>query len=379
MADRQEKIHLTLFFTRGVSLQTWDRVGMFAREVALYQRLQKHGVKVTFVTYGDRRDLNYTEQIPGIGICCNRWGLPLKIYEKLLPSLHRKVLAKTDLIKTNQTDGANLALNSARAFKKPLIARSGYLWSDFVARQRGKDSGEFRNSLKIEESVFCSSEHIIVATEAMRANILSRFPVLQKRITVLPNYVDADLFSPHKVESSGSKRLCYIGRLDQNQKNLVTLIEAVRGLEVGISVIGEGPLRSKIEKEMQRNPFLNLVGKIPHEELPQYLGQDTVFILPSFYEGHPKTLIEAMACGLPVIGTDVPGINDLIRHGETGWLCKTDAASLRTAILKVLADSDLRERLGRNARKHVLDHFALDRIVGDELELYDRVLGLGHD
>jgi hypothetical protein len=61
-------MHLVLFFTRGVSLQTWDRVGMFDREVAIYRRLHDRGVQVSFITYGNRLDLNYADRIPGIRI-----------------------------------------------------------------------------------------------------------------------------------------------------------------------------------------------------------------------------------------------------------------------------------------------------------------------
>ena len=77
-----------------------------------------------------------------------------------------------------------------------------------------------------------------------------------------------------------------------------------------------------------------------------------------------------MACGLPVIGTDVPGIRELIRHGETGYLCGTSPQELREAIKTVLGDRKLQERLGRSARAFVVEHFALEKIVPLELALY---------
>jgi glycosyltransferase involved in cell wall biosynthesis len=81
-----------------------------------------------------------------------------------------------------------------------------------------------------------------------------------------------------------------------------------------------------------------------------------------------------MACGLPVIGADSPGIRELICHGETGWLCGTDSASIRTAIQLLLADAALRQRLGRNARRFVEENFTLDRIVEMELALLREVV-----
>jgi glycosyltransferase involved in cell wall biosynthesis len=104
-----------------------------------------------------------------------------------------------------------------------------------------------------------------------------------------------------------------------------------------------------------------------------------VFILPSHFEGHPKTLIEAMACGLPVIGADTPGINNLIRHGETGFLCGTEPEQIREAIVSVLGDAGLRQRLGRNARDEAMATFSLDAIVQKELAvLEEAVSGLAH-
>jgi|TARA_Y100000310_G_C20223560_1_gene596837 hypothetical protein len=77
-------MNLTLFFTRGMSLKVWHEIGMFYREVALYERLRDRGVSISFVTYGDAHDLDYKECLPGIEIHCNRWGLPSRVYEKFL-------------------------------------------------------------------------------------------------------------------------------------------------------------------------------------------------------------------------------------------------------------------------------------------------------
>ena len=80
-----------------------------------------------------------------------------------------------------------------------------------------------------------------------------------------------------------------------------------------------------------------------------------------------------MSCGRPVIGTDVPGIRELIRHRETGFLCGTSPADIRAAIQAVLSDSDLRIRIGRQAREFVVEHFALERAVEMETALLDEL------
>ena len=90
-------------------------------------------------------------------------------------------------------------------------------------------------------------------------------------------------------------------------------------------------------------------------------------MLPSYYEGHPKTLLEAMACGLAVITTDVPGIREIIRHRENGFLTGTSPSDLRQAITEVVSDPRLRDHMGSNARQYILERFRLDRIVDLEL------------
>jgi len=94
----------------------------------------------------------------------------------------------------------------------------------------------------------------------------------------------------------------------------------------------------------------------------------------SRYEGHPKSLLEAMSCGAAVLGADSPGIREQIIHGETGWLVKIDAESIRSGIQHLLANQALRVTLGRNARNFVQENYALDRIVSMEYALYREIL-----
>ena len=113
-------LHLTLFFTRGVSLHTWAQNGSLEREVALYLRLQQQkGVQISFITYGEKTDLRYRDRLQGIEILCNHWNLSARIYEQLIPLLHKRALSRATLIKTNQTNGAEVALRAARFWHKP--------------------------------------------------------------------------------------------------------------------------------------------------------------------------------------------------------------------------------------------------------------------
>lgn len=348
---------------------------MFSREVALYQRLQNKGIRVTFITYGYHDTELYTERLQGIQICCNRWRLPASLYEWLIPYLHGFTLSRADLIKTNQTNGADLALRAARRWHLPCIVRQGYLLSEFMEQQYGMDSAQAKQAKALESRVFPAADRIAVTTHAMRGSLANRFPDLMGRIRLIPNYVDTDQFWPSNDQDGvTSPRLIYIGRLNSEQKNLPELLKAVHGLEMEFLIVGQGPLKDEVIRETEQNSRISYLGSIPNHELPRYLNQCTAFILPSLYEGHPKTLIEAMACGLPVIASDVPGINNLIQHGVTGYLCGTDSDSIRNAILTVMNDLELQKQLGQNAREYVQKHFSLDRIVEMEMSLYEEIL-----
>src|SRR3990172_582697 len=166
-------IHLTLFFTRGVSLQTWAQNGSLEREIALYLRLQQKGVQISFLTYGDKRDLHCRDQLQGIEIFCNRWNLSPRMYEKLIPLLHGRALARASLIKTNQTNGADIALRAARLWRKPLLARCGYMWSDLM--QSGGRQEEAQRAQAIERAAFTRASGVIVTTPSMKEYVLENY------------------------------------------------------------------------------------------------------------------------------------------------------------------------------------------------------------
>lgn len=368
-------LDLTLCFSYGMSLHAWDKRGMFSREVALYRRLREHGVPIRFITYGDSRDLHYAADLPGIQILPNRWRLRRGLYALLLPLLHAPWLQRTALLKTNQTDGALAALRAAQVWRRPLIARCGYMWSQNVERRQGKAAGQ--RAQAIERQVFTNAQQVVVTTQAMADDIRQRIPAAAGRVRVIPNYVDTDLFAPAPPTATPDIDLLFIGRLTA-AKNLDALLAAVQPLNIRTMLIGAGEEGERLQRQFpsaQMQGRLEWAGSLPNHQLPDYLRRARVFILPSHYEGHPKALIEAMACGLPVIGTDVPGIRDLLRHGETGALCPPTPEGIREAVQTVLAVGALQARLGGQARQFVLEHFSLDRVVEQELDMLRAVYG----
>ena len=360
-------MHLLLFFTHDTSLRAWERSGMLEREVALYRKYIEKGMRVSFITYGRRDKQRYSKKLQGIDIHCNEFRLPLGLYTRLIPFLHGKVLRQSDVIKSNQTPGALAALAAARRYGKPMLARCGYMHSEFIANQHGADSPQARQALDDERQLFGKADAIEVTTPMMRDSIVERIPASAAKITVTPNYVDTETFAPRAAEKEFD--LLFIGRLNP-QKNLESLLDALRGLKLKSVIIGSGPLENVLkEKARAVDLDINWKGNLPNTELPEYLNRSKIFILPSHYEGHPKTLIEAMAAGAAVIGTNVPGIREVIRHGENGWLCEPNVESIRSAIESLAVDPEKRQQLGNNARSFILENYALDRIVSMEEQI----------
>jgi glycosyltransferase involved in cell wall biosynthesis len=116
---------------------------------------------------------------------------------------------------------------------------------------------------------------------------------------------------------------------------------------------------------------MEITGTVEHTALPRLLAECEVFILPSLYEGLPKSMIEAMVAGVPVIATKVQGNVSLIRHRETGWLCEdTSPESLRRGLEALLHDSRLRAQIARIGREFAMKHFSLETVLAREVAVY---------
>ncbi len=362
MTPMVEGLRVAVFMTRGNSLASWRAAGILDRELGIYRALAARGWSFLIVTYGDEDDSRLVAGDDQIEVACNLRNLPPRLYELLVPVLHAGKLRDCHVIKTNQTNGADIALRSARFIGKPMVARCGYMWSDFAARQYGNESREAGIARKIEQRVFTSADRIIVTTAQMRGDVADRFGRSGSDIAVVPNYVDTSVFRPVS-DSPEPDRIVFVGRLEP-QKNVGTLLQAAKNLGLKITIVGEGTQEEELKTRYGDGIVrVEWTRRVPHGELPRILGRASVFALPSYYEGHPKSLLEAMACGMPVVGTNVPGIKDVIEDSVTGVLCEPDVQSLERALSRVLADRRVMEEMGKAARRYVLEKFSLERIA----------------
>lgn len=366
-----QQVHLVIFLSRATPLKRWAGRGLYSRETALFKALSQRVARLSLVSSGGSEELDFAADLAPIQILTNRWGLSPNLYSLLAPWLHRHVLRDATLFRTNQLDGAWSAVLAGRWLQKPVLVRVGYLWAELHRQEHGRD---WRYPLIswLQRFSLRRASRVIVTSRAIRDHLVRSAQAPAERIDLIPNYVDTALFHP-RPEAALPGQVCTVGRLSP-VKNLPSLIQAIGGIpSARLTIIGDGPDRRSLESLARPwSERITFLGWQPHTALPQAIQRAELFVLPSLSEGHPKALIEAMACGVAVLGSQVPGIQEVIQHGENGWLCAPDADSLQQAIRTLLQDAGLRSELGRKARQFVLENYSLERIVALELQSLQR-------
>jgi len=371
---------LALFFTRNVSLRLWVDSGLFDREKLIYQEhLHKGNLqKVYWLTYG-KDDGAIAEQLKSEGhLHQDIVLLPMPrlfygpfgrlLYSFLMPLIYYRLLRSADILKTNQTDGSWSGVITKWLYKKPLIARSGYTLSRFARKKAGAKL-KVRLAECIERLACNYADITVVAGSRDKQYICSKYSVPPEKVKVMHNYVDTGIFYPMSCKKY-SDRMIFVGRLEQ-QKNLSALIEAVSTTDFILDIYGKGRLHEQLKRNAKElNAQVSFMGVMPNEKMPEVLNSYTYYILPSLYEGMPKSLLEAMACGLICIGTNVEGTNEIIEDGVNGYMAKgTDAPMLAEAInraIRLPADS-----ICARAIQTIRDEFAVEAIVEQETELFE--------
>lgn len=378
---------LTLCFSQGVSLKTWVDTGLYGREVDLYKRLQNHLGRINFITYGDRGDCDLAAGLNGhIHILPNRNRLLKKVsrrWQRALFLQHRSALRASDIVKTNQVSAAPMAIYARRAFGAKMITRCGYLWS-YMAEQEGRDRAHIARVYRLEREAFEQADIGVVTTPEIRDMVVDRHDIDGDKLRVIPNYVNTDVFKPMPGVPKEPGLIAFVGRFEP-QKNLLALLDAVAAarakhpsIPYKLCLIGEGSLETELrQKAAALHIPAEFHARMPNHRLPEILNRAEAFVLVSRFEGHPKTSLEAMACGLPLIGTDITGIREEVEHKKTGYLCDTSAEGIARAISEVMGNSALRLELGEAGRRRVVERYGLDRILGLELDAIREALGHG--
>ncbi len=372
-------MRLLLLFTYGVTLETWVRKGLLEREKRIYEELlaSGHVEEIFWLTYGSR-DSAFAEGldkrikvVPKPSIFKGK--LCTFLYSLLMPLVRARHFKEADVIKTNQMKGSWTGILASFFYGKPLYVRTGYTWS-LITRKVGRKSILEKLSPFIEWISFRLARKVSVTSRADRIYVMKKYDIPDNRIKWIPNYVDTELFAPLKTDRY-TDRILFVGRLTE-VKNLFSLIEAIAGTPYSLDLFGTGELEDELRNyALEIGARVRFMGSVPNSELPHIINRYPLFVLPSITEGMPKALLEAMACGVAVLGTDVPGIREVVRHGYNGWLVRKDPKSIREGVIHLMENPALRARLGLNARKFIEENFSLKEIAREEAELLRELSG----
>jgi glycosyltransferase involved in cell wall biosynthesis len=224
----------------------------------------------------------------------------------------------------------------------------------------------WRLDRKIERALFVGCISHFCRSQAMIFTPMEKWD----RLHIIHCGVNPDLFDPVDSNTPG-QQLLYVGRLAAN-KGLPILLQSIASLqsshpEITLTVVGDGEERAILEQmslQLGLQKRVKFVGYKSQAEVRQYLQQTEIFVLPSFAEGIPVVLMEAMAARVPVVATQIAGVSELVEDGISGYLIPPgDPISLAKRIEILLDDCQLRSRFGASGRLKIEQEFNLNQEV----------------
>lgn len=187
-----------------------------------------------------------------------------------------------------------------------------------------------------ENHVIRQAGNVILVSHEGRDYYVNKFPALQEKFIHIPTSVDTAHFIPTEKTSprkalglpANAKALVFVGRFHE-QKGLDLLIDSFALLketepDAHLILVGDGVLKHSLQDQIDRLNVkdVHFQGIVGHDRLPQILNAADIFVMASLWEGMPIAVLEAMACGLPVVSTDIGQVGNLVKDGETGYLVK---------------------------------------------------------
>lgn len=380
---------LGLIFTKGISLKIWLESGLFEREKLIYEKHLQDGNfdNIYWYTYGEEDYSVYQKLLSERRIDCRIKVISMPkifrgyhgnlVYSLMLPVIQHKTIRRLSIVKTNQMQGAWTAELIKKIYRIPYILRTGYTHSLYLHncyieekdKKRKKEwLREYKRYRVVEKWLYHVCNYAMVSSQHDKQYIVDSYQILENKIRVVTNYIDCTLFKPEGALQKNN-RIVFVGRLNA-VKNLENTIKGVNDAGYGIDILGDGEEREYLENYIKNGGYdACLKGRVANNQLPEILNQYSYYILASEHEGMPKTLLEAMACGLLCMGTEVPGIKEVIMDGKNGFLIPdTTSESIKKTVMHVI-DFENKDAVKSNAVEYVRQKHSLDQIEGEEMNV----------
>jgi glycosyltransferase involved in cell wall biosynthesis len=216
-----------------------------------------------------------------------------------------------------------------------------------------------------------------------------RYPTLKKRIAFIPTWVDVETFYPYteakrekerlrfireNAFSINDKLILFVGRFE-GQKDPFLLIDSFYFLQkilsnVRLCIVGTGGMQNKLEQKVRKynvSKKVKFMGPLPQQKVIELMRISDVFLLTSAFEGMPRSVLEALACGIPVVSTDVGEVRRVVKDGVSGIICtKRTPETLGNAVLTVLKSS----KFPSENCTQVIQDYTAKRILGNIYRFY---------
>lgn len=295
-----------------------------------------------------------------------------------LRALHRE--ARIDVVNGSDIWGGVVGAAFGARHHVPLLAQLQGEFLPVNAAYYGKTRGAVLQRLAILSCRRASVVRCLYEASAADAVRVARIP--RERVAVVPSRCDVERFVPSAVPSPAD-RILYVGNLVPG-KGVDVLIAAFAAIarrrpSSELIVVGDGPMLQALRdraRECGVEERVTFRGRLTHSQLPGEMQAATMLTLPSYSEGTPRVVMEAMAAGIPVVASRVGGIPDMVDDGVTGYLVPPgDRHALAAAIERVLADPDWAATAGARARAVVCERFTLERHLAAMEALHWRCVG----
>ncbi len=273
----------------------------------------------------------------------------------------KKIKPKPDLIHAHFSypDGFGM-IKLAKKWNIPLVISALGTIERKVAYE-----GSYTSRQIIEAMNF--ADKILSVSEDLKLHIVN-LGINENKVIVVPNGVDTEKFKPRGKENArdllnlpqDKNIILFVGAL-RSIKGVDYLIEAAKkfvGTNTELYMVGrdDGLKKSLVKMAQERKiiDFIKFIGPVNHEDIPLWISASDILVLPSLSEGRPNVILEALACEVPVVATDVGGIPELMINGETGYLVPAkNPPELSEKINKLLEDENLRKKMGKIGRQSI--------------------------
>ncbi len=228
-----------------------------------------------------------------------------------------------------------------------------------------------------EKELIQSCHKLTVVSNSLRNELEKHYKV---KADVIYNAVDTDYFN-NNGRSEKEDSILFIGKLSIG-KGILDLLRIAQILQrshpyVTIYLIGDGPLKNYINSYVIKKSLSNvkLLGHVSHIEIKDFYKRSRIFVLPTYYEGLPTTILEAMASKMPVVATNISGLPEQIEEGVTGYMLSPgNIKGFYNRIVELLENPEKQKIFGENGREKVLTEFSWPRITEIIIKKYMELL-----